>query len=157
MASHNLDQQPEELLFTKIKNLEDQLRELRTAQMQGANVVNLKSSGSYTASQSVGSNGLGLWGCHLTSSTGSLIFSTFSFSAYVDEVQDEAHLIGGANTLTSQYQIINWRDWGESTEAGGNYDVSDRIWIWNQSGAAHTIKVVFSWRYIINEGTVSVI
>lgn len=155
MSGHLLEQQPEERLFTQIKELQDQIKELRTIQAQGSDAVNMKSTGSYTASQTVPAGNAAAFGFHLNITGAAIIFCVFSYSLYEGAVTDEAHLIGGLNTLGYGYKWTQWRDWGEANLTGHAYNVSERVWLENNNATAKLITMKGEWRYIVNGGTVS--
>ncbi len=158
MADHTLDREPGiARIADDINTLKKQLSELRTLQLQGANAVNMQSTGSFsTSATTVAAGAAAIFGFHLVSSSSPLIFCVFSYSIYEGATANEASLIGGLNILGYRYKWTQWRDWGEANLDGHAYNVSDRIWIENKDTVSRTIFVKCEWRYIINGGTVSV-
>jgi len=51
---------------------------------------------------------------------------------------------------------VQWRDWGEANLPGHVYNISDRIWLYNQDTVAHVYTINAEWRYIVTPGTVSI-
>ena len=157
MPSHDLDNQKNngDAFFTRLRDLENQLRQLRTLQNQGSAAVNLRQTGAYTYPISLPANGTGLAGFHLASTSGSIIFSTFVWSIFEGTTmaeQVEANVIGGVNLKKLDYDIMAWRDYVDTLNP--DFNVSERFWIHNNTEDAKDLMIVGRWRYIINDGEV---
>jgi len=158
MADHTLDREPGiARIADDINTLKNQLSELRTLQLQGASAVNMQSTGTYSeTSVSVVANGAAIFGFHLNLTGTAVLFCIFSYSIYVGTTTDEAHLLGGSNSYGYTHRWVQWRDWGEANLPGHVYNISDRIWLYNQDTVAHVYTINAEWRYIVTPGTVSI-
>lgn len=153
MSGHLLDQQPEERLFTQIKELQDQIKELRTLQLQGTDAVNIAVTSNYTATKTgLVSGGGTVFTYTLTPAVAKILISTFHFTLYETSVAT-ANVINGTDVRSYNYDWRWWRDWGQSD----NNNVKDYVWVRNNTGSTQTVVMRANWRYIINGGTAGVV
>lgn len=147
MADHGLDYQPEERLIAKINDLQQQLGELRTLQLQGSNAINISVSSNYSA-DAIGllNNQVALFRYSYDPGIAQILFTTFHFTLY----QGTATTGNEINTTYAAYYDWHWwRDWGDSN----NQNVKDYVWVRNKTGSTQDVLMRGNWRYIVNNGT----
>ncbi len=148
MASHNLEQQPEERLFTRIGELENQLREMRTLQQQGASALPFAGhpgvGQDYLTTLTIPANSQGYFSLSLrTSSLGPTIWEP-ALAIHVD-TDNVNYLWRTGSALTAGQRrpfasvVRNW-EYGltpQDPENIGSWDIQ----IWNLDTASHTYYI----------------
>ncbi len=149
MSGHLLEQQPEERLFTQIKELQDQIKELRTLQSQGNDAVNLQLSGTTTL----------YWSGLLTTQEGFVAFTLsnpgnkrlFGFAniTFYEGSVAAGNEVGHGNVRDAGYVWSMWTDWGDTD----NNNIVARAVIINKTGSTKVIYVSCNWRYLVSSGS----
>ncbi len=149
MSGHLLDQQPEERLFTQIKELQDQIKELRTLQTQGNDALNLQLSGTTTLYwPALVNNQEGFVSFTLSNGVGKRLFGFPNITFYEGSVAP-GNEIGHGNARDGGYVWSTWTDWGDTD----NNNVVGRAVVINKTGSTQVIYVACNWRYLVSSGS----
>ncbi len=151
MASHTLDQQPSERLFTEIADLRRQLSEMRTLQLQGATAVNLQVSTTYGTSHELPPNTYGLWNFLFSNPDNRRLFGTFEFTMW-EGTAAAGNEIGRGTTRDGNFRWSYWRD----MQASDGNNLRDYVWVVNVGPDTKIVHVIGRWRYLVSGGTGSV-
>lgn len=147
MSGHLLDQQPEERLFTQIKELQDQIKELRTVQAQGLNTIsgalNMSRTGTYSGSQTFSANSGGYFRFVATHSP--IAFPIIEETFYEDTDNDATKALGSnLNNFKDHWEIDRWPDLSLSTDSS----LAFKFYVFNKDTVSHTIYGHWKARYI---------
>ncbi len=148
MSGHLLDQQPEERLFTQIKEAQDQIKELRTAQIQGLNMIsgalNISRTADQTSSQTLAANSGGY--SSFTAVRSPVAFPIIEETFYEDTNNDATKVIGTyLNNFKDHWEIDRWPNLALSTDSTLVY----YYYVFNKDTVSHTIYGHWKARYII--------
>ncbi len=151
MASHTLDRQPEERLFTEIDSLRRQLTELRTLQQQGNAALNLQSSGESQSQQDVlAGEAVAFTMTLMPQDFNTRLFGVPFMSVYHTEVLG-INQIGIGTPHDLEYDFSFWSDWGDSD---GNNLVA-RAYVRNNSATTKTILFRGNFRFLVSQASVT--
>lgn len=162
MASHNLEQQPEERLFTEIADLRRQLTELRTLQQQGHRALQIKISPPYQAQQvtlppNESINFVASLSWTTPPPSGNVLLAEYEFALFINTV-DTNGIVSSQFATNSQLTWNHWRDlWLPDIYAGmgnGSYPVTDIVRVTNVSAADKNVHFRSRWRYLVVQGEV---
>ncbi len=148
MSGHLLDQQPEERIFTQIKELQDQIKELRTTQIQGLNTIssalNISRSGGYTGSRRLSANSGAYFQFNAVNSP--VAFPIIEETFYEDTDNDATKVIGSnLNNFKDHWEIDRWPDRSLSTGSSLTF----MFYVFNKDTVSHTIYGHWKARYLI--------
>ncbi len=148
MASHTLDRQPEERLFTEIADLRRQLSELRTLQQQASQALPVRGypgvGVSYDTTLTIAANSQQVFNLGVrTSSFGPTVWEP-ALAIHVD-VDDADHLWPTSKTLTAAQKklfcsvVRNWEHGQvpQDPENRGSWDIQ----LWNLDSVSHVYYI----------------
>src|SRR3954471_7018621 len=126
MADHTLDRQVGiDRISDDLKNVKNQISELRTLQKQGTDAVNIAVTGSYSSiSLPVTTGNAAIFFFTLTPATVVPMFSTFHYTLYEGSV-GAGNEINGQTLRSYNYDWRWWRDWANTDNA----NVKDYVWV----------------------------
>lgn len=152
MSASNIDSLPENQIETQIRDIKQQLSELRTLQQVGSAAINLDKTPGLSTSWTLTNNQRGTATYTLTNSQGKMLFAVPEFTFYEGSVAI-GNEIGYGNARDAGYDWNCWIDWGASD---GNNMVL-KCWILNHSGATKSIVAICDWRFVVAPSSYSAI
>lgn len=143
---HGLENTPEERLFTELNDLKQKYEELRTLQLQSIAALQPAVSGTYRAvSPSIPAGGEVTFIYTYSPTDSQSLVTSFHFTLY----QDSELLANSINLYyPGSYEWKWWRDWSLTD----NVNVKDFVYVKNNTGAAHVIRMAANWRYFVTGG-----
>lgn len=149
MSTHSLDNQLEERLFKKIADLEQQVREVRTLQLQGTTAVGLAFTDFQLKAITVADGAVGAVSFTLTNSGSNPLFAIPFLSVY-ETTATAGNEIGVGLARDANYRVvINPFNY----ESVSSSSLTAKVSVTNNTGSSKTIGAICKWLYIINGGT----
>jgi hypothetical protein len=152
MADHSLDRQIGiDRLADDINTLKQQLSEMRTLQLQGANAVNLQSFPYNNIALPITAGGIYFINFYLDADSGGKVFAAPAEWTFYQGTRDHANDL--INTSSNSY-VLNWdvRVFRSTYLSDGN-NVVDTVLVKNLTGGTLTFVMDVSWRYIIDSAS----
>ncbi len=146
MSSNPVDQEQEYSILQRLKAVEDALREFRTPQKQGSDVVRITRSGVVLQTATVPTNSGGYMGIAPLNGDGKPTFNDIESLFYQDTDNDEAHRIGSyLNGYKDRWDLEITREISDDTV---NCDFS--LYYFNHDTVSHTLYWHAQARYVLN-------